>query len=287
MAPPKRIPSLPHPEPEEPRVSARAPAPAPPMSRASSDLKRIIQEERKGYGSESDAEGSNGVSMAPERSSTGLSDYPDSSQSNRRPPTFRLPPHEIITRYDTKLFALSGECLCTSGYITRAWNVATGELLMSLSHGETVKMTAAAFKPVADVEDEGKRIWLGSNSGDILEVDIPNQNIVATRPAAHGRREVLKIYRHASNMWTLDDDGRVLIWSPDHEGALTLSMTPRTFTVQRGHSFSILTGNKLWLATGKDIRVYQYDVKNETLHQVTIKPLSQPGVGEVTSGSIV
>lgn len=259
--------------------------------RISTDLKRVAQEERsRAWTDDSDFDGTGATNTPVEKQSTAsLSDYPDSSQSNRRPPQFRHPPYEIPTKYDTKLFAICGDFACTSGYITRAWNVTTGELLMTLSHGETTKMTSMAFKPATDVEDEGKRLWLGSNSGEIFEVDIPSQGVVNTRPNAHSRREVIRIYRHASNMWSIDEDGKVLVWPPDTDGSPNLSHSPMAFNVinHPKHTFSILTGNKLWFANGKDIRIYQYEAKNETLVQATQKPLAQPGVGEVTSGSTV
>ncbi|KAF2096295.1 DNase I-like protein [Rhizodiscina lignyota] len=286
--PPKRVPTMPTSTAELEEIRSRAPAP--PL-RQSTDLQRVIQEDRSRTWTtdDSDVDGTNGTNTPVEKHppTTSLSDYPDSSRSNRRPPQFKHPPYDIPTRYDTKLFAICGDFACTSGYITRAWSVTTGEVLMSLSHdGETTKMTAMAFKPATDVEDEGKRIWLGSHMGELFEVDIPSQTIVNTRNA-HGRREIIKIYRHASNMWTMDDDGKILVWSPDADGSPNLLVSPMSFNVQKGHTFSLLTGNKLWLATGKDIRVYLYDEKNGSLSQATQKPLAQPSVGEVTSGSTV
>jgi WD40 repeat protein len=222
-----------------------------------------------------------------DRSAPALTDYPDSSQANRRPPVFREGPKEIPTRYDTKLFAICGEYICTTGYVTRVWSLMTGEMIMSLSHGETVKATAVAFRPAKDVNDEGMRFWLGTNTGEMHELDIPTQSVVYTKSNAHVRTPIIKIYRYASEMWSLDEDGKIHIWSADDTGSPTLKQTPNTFRVPRGHTFSIISGSQLWIALGKEIRVYRRTEDNNFFVQATAVALSQPNAGEVTSGAIL
>jgi hypothetical protein len=224
-----------------------------------------------------------------EKSAPALTDYPDSSQANRRPPLFKFSdgPRDIPTKYDTKLFAICGEYICTTGYVTSVWSLLNGELLMRLSHGDTVKATSVAFRPAKNVDDEGKRLWLGMNTGEMHEIDIPSQSVVYTKSNAHIRTPIIKIFRYASEMWSLDDDGRIHIWSPDETGSPTLTQTPNTFRIQRGHTFSIISGSHLWIAFGKDIRVYQRTSDNNFFQQVTQGALSQPNVGEVSSGAIL
>ncbi|KAF2177462.1 DNase I-like protein [Zopfia rhizophila CBS 207.26] len=222
-----------------------------------------------------------------DKSAPPLTDYPDSSQANRRPPIFKEGAREIPTKYETKLFAICGEYICTTGYVTRVWSLLNGELLMSLSHGDTVKATSVAFRPAKDVEDEGKRFWLGMNIGEMHEIDITTQSVAYTKTNAHSRCSVIKIYRYASEMWSLDDEGKVHIWPQDETGSPTLAQTPSTFRVPRGHTFSIISGTQLWIATGKDIRVFQRTTDNNFFQQVSQGALSQPNVGEVTSGAIL
>ncbi|KAF1809603.1 DNase I-like protein [Eremomyces bilateralis CBS 781.70] len=217
-----------------------------------------------------------------------LNDYPDSSQSNRRPPRFRERPYDIATKYDTKLFAVAGEFLCTAGYYTRAWSLRTGELLMSISHGENTKMTALVFKPAQNIEDQGKRIWVGSTTGEIQEIDIPSQTVITTKSSAHSRREVIKIYRHAGDLWSLDVSGRVNVWPPDETGTPNLTMMPQSFNVFPGHTFSMMAGKQLWLATGREIRIYEHNSATNMTKDVTSRnPLAQAGAGDVTSGAII
>lgn len=230
---------------------------------------------------------SDDADTANEQQGPALTDYPDASHANRRPPIFQEGVNMIPTGYETKLFAICGEYICTTGYVTNVWNVLNGRLLVSLSHGDTVKVTSIAFRPAKDVEDEGKRIWLGTNTGEMHELDIPTQSIAYTKPNAHRGATIVKIFRYASEMWSLDDDGTLHIWPADELGHPTLQQTPSTFHIPRGHTFSIVSGSQLWVASTKDIRVYNRAGDAQHFQQVTPKSISQPNVGDVTSGAIL
>ena len=267
-----------------PRVSHLPPPPPPPRISGESKREPTIPERRSDYtGDSEDEEGDH----SPERHMPTLTEYPDSSQANRRPPKFNQKPHEIYTKYETKLFSIWGEYVCTTGYVTRVWNVMTGELLMSLSHGETVKATAVAFKPAEEREDEGKRIWIGTNVGDLLEIDIPTQSVIINKPNAHNRSSVTKIHRHAAEMWTLDDEGKLLVWPPGEDGSASLGQTPIVSRIPPGSQYCNIVGGVIWMAFGKEIIVYQHNEDSRTLIQVTQKPLVQEGLGDVTSGTLV
>ncbi|CAI7593114.1 unnamed protein product [Penicillium discolor] len=213
-------------------------------------------------------------------------DYPDASKANRRPPRFKSGPQDILTKYDTRLLAVCGKYVCTTGYLTRVWDLTTGDQVMSLSHGETVKSLSLAFKPGKGLEDEGERIWLGTSAGDLHEVDIPSQSIVATR-AYPSRREVIQILRHKKEMWTFDDEGRLLVWLPDETGApnLQYSYHSPSERVARGHTFSMVVDDKLWLAAGKDVHVYRPNAREDVPFKVFKRPLGLQHSGDVTSGS--
>ena len=216
-----------------------------------------------------------------------VADYPDASLSNRRPPRIKHGAHEVDTGYDTRLFDICGHCICTTGYLTRAWDSASGHPTMNLSHGDQTKMTALAFKPGATADHEGQRLWVGTNYGDLMEIDVPSQSVVNSKASAHSRREIVRIYRHQNAMWTLDDGGNLNVWSPDESGLPNMQRDPLAHRVPRGHTFSLIVHHRLWLATGKDIRVFQPVPSAETDFQVTLHPLSQSSVGEVTSGAVI
>lgn len=213
-------------------------------------------------------------------------DYPDASQANRRPPYLKTGPQEILTRYDTRLLDVCGKYVCTTGYLTRVWDLNTGEQVMSVNHGETVKSLSLAFKPGKVLEDEGQRLWLGTSAGELHEVDISTQLIVATRPYP-SRREVIQILRHKKEMWTMDDEGRLLVWLPDESGTPNLQYSYHSppERVARGHTFSMVVGDKLWLAAGKDVHVYRPGADEDSSFKVFKRPLGLQNSGDVTSGA--
>lgn len=217
-----------------------------------------------------------------------LVDYPDPSRSNRRPPRFKQGPVEVQTKFDARIFDVCGEYVCASGHYTRVWSLRDGEQVMNLSHGETIKILSLAFKPAADPDEEGTQLWLGNNFGELLEVKITSQNpVIATNSTAHNRREILKIYRHANEMWTLDESGTLHVWASGRTGSPNLEDPSTTYRVPKGHSFSMVVEDKLWYATGNDIRVFVPTVDGRSQFQVLQKPLSQAGTGEVTSGAVI
>lgn len=154
-------------------------------------------------------------------------EYPDTSHSNRRPPYFTKGAYEISTKYDTRILDVCGEYVCTTGHVTRVWSLLDGGVVMSLAHTEGIKVVSVAFKPAAEVQNEGTRLWLGNNIGDLVEVDISSGTIVASKSNAHTRREIIRIYRHLNELWTLDDGGSLHLWAADDTGEPNLTSIPR------------------------------------------------------------
>ena len=214
-------------------------------------------------------------------------DFPDASRTNRRPPQFSYRPWEISTGYDTKLFAVCGEFVCTTGYITRAWSLRTGESCLTLAHGEGVKITSLAFKPTPNINEEGRQLWLGTSLGEIHEVDIPTQSVVHTKSNAHPRREIVKIHRHASQMWSLDDEGKLNVWSAGQSGIPSLDTPPRSFRTVKSHSCSVIVGSHLWLASGKDVHIFQANAASDEAFQLLQRPLRQEAAGDITSAATI
>lgn len=216
-----------------------------------------------------------------------LGEYPDTSHSNRRPPHFKVGAREIATKYETRILDVCGEFVCTSGHLTRVWSLLDGELIASLAHTEGTKIISVVFKPASDIKDEGKRLWLGNNIGDIYEVDVFSQGVIATKNSAHNRREILKMYRYLDQIWTLDDGGSLHLWAPDKSGSPSLTNPYQTFRCPKGHTFSLVVGNMLWYASGKEIRVFLPSLDGTAQFQVLRSPLTQPNTGDVTSGATI
>lgn len=230
-----------------------------------------------------------GPSTVPPTVSTQINTtYPDTTKINRRSPFSKQGVHEIHTKHDTRVFDVCGSYVCTGGNITRVWNMLDGEQLMGLAHGEGVKATSVRFKPTLDIRYESTRIWVGNNIGELMEIDVGTQGLVASKPGAHGRFEVTKIFKHYNEMWTLDESGTLHVWGPDSDGLPNLHTNPaQTFRLPRGHTFSMIVGEDLWHATGKEIRIFNPTVDGRSQVQVLVRPLISEGAGEVTSGTLL
>ncbi|EHK41925.1 hypothetical protein TRIATDRAFT_322072 [Trichoderma atroviride IMI 206040] len=214
--------------------------------------------------------------------------YPDSSSTNRRPPFIKKGCYEISPKYDPRIFDVCGQYVCTTGPLTRVWSMLDGEQIVSLAHTEGVKATAVSFKPSADPDHEGSKVWIGTNLGEIMEVEIATERISMSKPGIHGKSEVTKIYRHLNEMWTVDEGGNLHVWGPDASGEPNLNNYPhQSFKIPKAETFSIVVGDELWQATGKQLRIFAPTQDNHRPFQVLARPITIEGAGDVTSGTVM
>ncbi|KAL8674874.1 MAG: hypothetical protein Q9168_000760 [Polycauliona sp. 1 TL-2023] len=170
----------------------------------------------------------------------------------------------------------------------RVWDLSSGKLVLSLALGEKeVRATASAFKPGSNSAEEGSRLWVGTNFGDLQELDIVMHKLVSSNSKAHSGREIVKIHRYQNSMWTIDEDGLLLVWPPSDGGLPTLESMPIARKVPRGHVFSAVVGGSLWFATRKDVRVFCPSADEHGMFNVQQQPPTQSSAGEITSGAIV
>lgn len=156
--------------------------------------------------------------------------------------------------------------------------------MLIMNHPEGVKVTALVFKPSRTVEREGQRVWLGTNFGEIMEVDIPTKTVTGVNDRTHSRREIVKMYRKAAEIWTLDNEGKLIVWPPDADGTPNLENSVLNGKASRGLTSSVIVGNKLWVAAGKSIRVFQPNTNPDQItFEVTQESISAPSGGDITS----
>lgn len=223
--------------------------------------------------------------LAPQTETPQCTDLPDPSMINRRPP-YPAKNFEIATNATARIFDVVGNYVCTSGSFTRAWDVATGQQILNVAHAENIKINAIAFKWAAQPEKEGQKIWCGSTTGDLIEVDLTMHSVALTKPEAHGRNSIVKIFRQKDAMWTLDEAGTMHVWAPDQLGNLTFGEPAQTHRLPKGHTCSIIVGNDLWYANGRDIRVYQPNL-SPTQALLTPRALVEPTVGDALTCTII
>lgn len=218
---------------------------------------------------------------------THITGFPDCANVNRHPPYAKKGSYEVQTKYDPRIFDVCGELVCTSGHLTRVWNILDGEQIMSLAHTEGIKATAISFKPAADPDHEGAYLWIGTNVGELMEVEIATQRIGELRTGMHGKAEITKLYRHYNELWSLDEGGTLNLWPADGDGVPNLNSHPsvQPSRLPKGHTFSMVVGSELWHATGKMIRIFEPSVDGSKPFQVLVRPVSADGCGDVSAGT--
>ncbi|RPB08476.1 DNase I-like protein [Morchella conica CCBAS932] len=267
------------PPPKRPGTKSNSPSRQPSLARSNTFIGSSGGDRNTGYGDDSD-EGADDQSS--------LSEYPDSSQANRRLPCFKTGVREIPCKYDVRLFAVCGKYVCTTSHSTNVWNIETGQCIMSLPHSEGTRITAIAFKPSIKVQDEGRQLWLGTSHGELLEVDIAGQRVIDSRSSAHVKKEIVQIHRCGYELWTLDEGGKLQVWGPDVNGVPNLKNSPTTFRIPNKHTFSLVVDGLLWIGAGKSVHVYQPSTDPSIPFNLTQRPLapSKP-TGEITCGAVV
>ncbi|KHN95633.1 Inositol polyphosphate-related phosphatase [Metarhizium album ARSEF 1941] len=215
--------------------------------------------------------------------------FPDCANVNRKPPHAKKGCYEIQTKYDPRIIDICGDLVCTSGQLTRIWNTLDGEQIMSLAHTEGVRATAVLFKPAADADHEGAFIWVGTNIGELMEVEVATQRITEVRTGVHGKAEITKIYRHYNQLWSLDEGGILILWPGESDGVPNLRSHPiiQPSRLPKGATFSMVVGSELWHATGKSIRVFEPSTDGSRPFQVLVRPLTADGCGDVSAGTIL
>lgn len=212
---------------------------------------------------------------------------PDHSQSNRRSPKTKFVANRVWTQYDTRYMVLYGNYVCTGGQIFRAWDITNSRMTTDYApEVRELKVASFVFKPGTRREEEGLLVWIGNNAGEIQEINIKINSVVETRPEAHGRREIIKMFRYQNFLWSLDDEGRLLIWPPGVDGVPSLRLNPNAVRVARGHSCSIIVKSHLWIASNRNIQVYN-PMGGEGRLNITLQPLSQDLAADITCAAVI
>ncbi|KAI5293468.1 hypothetical protein KEM52_005515 [Ascosphaera acerosa] len=224
---------------------------------------------------------------APSFPQTVKGEFPDPSNVNRRPPCFNISEAGgIDTKLDTRQMDICGRYAVTTGFFTHVWDVMTGTSIFNISHQETNKCSAVLFKPAANFEDEGRCIWLGTITGELMEVDVSTQMTTATRQLPT-RKEISKLFRHKREVWVLDSDGTVFIYPPDDAGEPNLlgafSTCPER--TPRGGTHSMVVGDYLWHPVGKELHVLNPAAEDSYGFRVLKTPLMLHHAGDVTAGA--
>jgi len=158
------------------------------------------------------------------------------------------------------------------------------------------KVTCMEFRPTAVKADRGALLWIGMKEGHLFEIDVRTGSVIAAKHVAHPH-PISHMFRYGQSMITLDEGGKMLVFSPGEDGEdISLQYTqPRIVRVTEKSDFAKILDGKLWIATRTEhqshghqrcpiIRVY--DIFNPAV-TTGRSLLPTEHVGSVTSATIV
>ncbi|OCH87674.1 DNase I-like protein [Obba rivulosa] len=236
---------------------------------------------------------------------------PDTSRSSRAPPTIDC--HEYsesnihVPTYNNAV-AVSGHIVAVSTHHhlkiydlsvsdSPLWNVDTKDSGLD-SRIKDFKVTSLEFRPACAATDRGQFLWLGSKDGHLIEMDVRTGEVTSVKYSAHSHT-VTHMFRHGRSMVTMDDTGKVLVFSPDADSTddVKLTMLPRVVRIADKQDFAKMLGGQLWTSTrdpnagggaastsrGPIVRVY--DIFKPGSAGRSLLPTEH--LGAVTSGTIL
>ncbi|CAH1765705.1 1343_t:CDS:2, partial [Entrophospora sp. SA101] len=180
-------------------------------------------------------------------------DAPDIAHANRRPP--RFPGIKDIQHKSTiRTFAIAGNFVITDSSLSRVWSLDEGTNINTISH-EDSKVISMCWRPSRRVEDVGRYLWCGSQDGYLFAIDINKEKYIEINKKAHNH-PIIFILRHEFQLWTIDDNGKLMIWSEDGNGCLTLKSTPKPCRITPKQTSAIIVGHCLWSSNGRVIEIF-------------------------------
>ena len=231
-------------------------------------------------------------------------DLPDSSRSSRKPPIFdghfSLDFRIHVPTYSSAV-AVSGNIVAVaSHHRLKIYDLVESDAPVHDVDGREIgleikskelKITAMEF--TSDGMNGGRYLWAGTKEGHLLEIDVQSMKIASMKLVAHAH-PVSRIFRHKNSMASMDDAGKVLVFSADANGnGLSLaSSQPRVIRVADKQEFVKILGGQLWTSTrenngnvnrGPVVRIY--DIFAPTSVSKSVVPTEH--LGTVTSGALL
>ncbi|CAG8674458.1 4137_t:CDS:1, partial [Cetraspora pellucida] len=191
---------------------------------------------------------------------------PDASNVNRRPPSYKGI-RGISSKASTRAVAIGGDVVITDSGHTRVWTILDGENTNTISHNDS-KVTCLCWRPAHRIEDVGRYIWCGGNDGHLFAIDIRSEDkyFEMNRKAHSSSINFILRYETQSHtqLWTLDN-GKLLIWSEDDNGVISLKSTPEPFRIASNQTCAIIVDDYLWTAAEKKIEIFNPLNRRDTI----------------------
>ncbi|KAI0829199.1 DNase I-like protein [Trametes gibbosa] len=186
---------------------------------------------------------------------------PDASRASRRPPIVdchNYSEFDIHVQAYSGVVAVSGHTVAVaSGHHLRVYDLSisaspTWHLDSKDGFGTKLKdfkVMAMEFRPTLQHEDRGHFLWIGTKDGHLIELDVRTGTVTAMRPAIHVH-VVTHMFRHGQSMVSMDNTGKVLIFTAPEGTDLSLAtLQPRVVRIAEKQEFTKLLGSQLWTST--------------------------------------
>jgi len=227
---------------------------------------------------------------------------PDTSRSSRRPPVLRCHKYgsaQVQTQTHSAIVCAAGHVYAAAtGHHVKVYDLSLSETPILTFDGKDVgikelKATSLEFCPAKTAQDNGRYVWVGTKEGHMHEVDVTTGQVTGSRQSVH-LFAVTRILRHGDEMISLDDNGKVTIWTPGaaEEDLRLSSAQVRASRISDRQGFVEMLGGKLWTSAreattpgsrGPAVRIYDILVPGSATRSVL--PIEH--VGTVTSGTIL
>lgn len=108
--------------------------------------------------------------------------------------------------------------------------------------------------PIKEKDEPGTVVWLGTTEGHLLALDTRTGQLASIKAAAH-TDTVTHIFRHGTNMLSMDVSGKVLVFSPDETGSFSAlhafdgMSPPRVIRGAERQDFVAMLGGCLWTSS--------------------------------------
>ena len=227
---------------------------------------------------------------------------PDTSRSSRRPPVLRCHKYDSVqiqTQTHSAIICAAGHVYAAAtGHHVRVYDLSLSETPILTLDGKDIgikelKATSLEFCPAKTSQDKGRYVWVGTKEGHMHEVDVTTGQLTGSRQSVH-LFAITRLLRHGNEMISLDDNGKVTIWTPGptEEDLRLSSAQVRASRISDRQGFVEMIGGKLWTSAreattpgsrGPVVRIYDILVPGSTTRSVL--PIEH--VGTVTSGTIL
>jgi hypothetical protein len=199
---------------------------------------------------------------------------PDTSRSSRRPPVLRChkyDPVQVQTQSHSAVVCAAGHVyVAASGHHVKVYDLSLSESPILILDGKDVglkelKATSLEFCPANAADDKGRYVWIGTKDGHMYELDVITGKVTGTRLSIH-LYAITRILRYGDEIISLDDSGKVTIWTPEAEEDLRLASAQiRGSRISDRQGFVEMLAGKLWTsareatapgARGPAVRIY-------------------------------